>query len=236
MAELEALALFILVPAAAFAAGAVVMFSSYRGSRPPPPSPGAPPGPGARGRFVPLVGVLVVPVVFGGILWVLSLPFLADIEAGLPAGTTDLARLHLWSGIMFAVAACVTIGTEAWVGWRRMREALGVEFGRVLPLYVIPQTLSVFALVLAFLVLGAISDAIVLQVPFLSAGVDATVSGLLAFALGTLATPLGVAVSNRVEALDERGFLRALIPAEAGVAVAIAGLAYAFLQLGSLFG
>jgi F0F1-type ATP synthase membrane subunit c/vacuolar-type H+-ATPase subunit K len=236
MAQLEALVLFLLAPAGAFGIGALFLVSAHRrvGSD---PQGGFPFGAqAARGRLFPLVAVLTTPVIFGLILWWLSLAVVGDFEEGTVPGASSLARLHLWSAVAFGWAAVVTIASEAWVARHRMRQALGIEFGRVLPLVVIPETLSIFALILAFLIVGVIGDVVDAGASLPSAGVDATVLGLVGFAVSTLATPLGIVFSNRVKALDGKGFIRALLPVEAGAGVAMAGLLYAFLQIQALAG
>lgn len=233
MAHLESLVLFLLVPLLAFGVGAATLFSSYADIRQKHAGGDATGSPKPRGRFFSLSAILVTPVIFGFILWALSLPFVDDLEAAVTPEAQNVARVHLWTGIAYASTACVTIASEVSVACHRMKQALGVEFGRVLSLVVIPETLWIFCLILVFLILEVVRDVVDLGFG-LTAGVDETILGLQVFAASTLATPLAITISNRVSDLDSRGFIRALIPAEAGVAVTIAALAYAFLQIGLL--
>ena len=234
MAQLEAYLLFLFVPLGAFVVAAASSVSVYADVRAENSQKGPPLPPNPLGRFLLIPAILVTPVIFGFILWALSLPFVAELEASVSPDVARVARLHLWSGIAFAWAAFVTIASQAWVARRRIRQALGEEFGRVLPLIVIPETLSILALILVFLILGIIVDVIDVGATLSPSGVEATILGLQVFAVSTLATPVGIAVSNRVTELDSRGFLRALIPMEIGVVATIAALAWAFLQVGSL--
>ncbi|MGQ0798159.1 MAG: hypothetical protein ACT4OI_09930 [Methanobacteriota archaeon] len=234
MTHLETMVFFLGLPAAAFGVATIALYSTYAKMRPRYPGPEPSGSPSPLGRLLVFPAILVTPIIFGAILWFLSLPPLTALDGSLIPGASNLARVHLWSAIAFGWTAAVTIASETVVARRRMRQALGADFGRVLPLVVIPETLSIFALILVFLILGVAADVIEAGASLSAAGVDATVLGLQLFAGSTFATPVGIVLSNRVEALDQRGFIRALLPAEAGVGIAIAGLAYAFLQIRSL--
>src|SRR6266705_566735 len=51
----------------------------------------------------------------------------------------------------YAVAAGSTLAAQTWIVKSRLRAFLGPEFGRVLPLWVVPATGVIFALIVVFL-------------------------------------------------------------------------------------
>ncbi len=111
---------------------------------------------------------------------------------------------------------------------------LGSDFGRVLPISVIPFTDSVFALVLAFLAFGYIGGIANGAASASPPALGAAVAALQAYALASLAMPIAAAASNRVRDLSARGFSRALLVAELGELPILLGLVMGFMALSGL--
>src|SRR5207245_4005025 len=116
----------------------------------------------------------------------------------------------------------------------RLLAFLGSEFGRVLPLWVVPATGLIFALILGFLVLAYV-DSVLAGVPVASdSAASGAISSFQAFALGTVAFPVAAGFSNRVRDLNQRGFMRAILIMEVGELPVLVGLVETLLALGSL--
>jgi hypothetical protein len=111
---------------------------------------------------------------------------------------------------------------------------MGTDFGRVMPIAVIPFTGTIFAMVLAFLVLGYVDGAVSQGLIPRVVDVDAAVAALQAYAVATLGFLAGALASNRIRDLSLQGFQRALLVAVAGELPALLGLVWGFLAIGSL--
>ncbi len=227
---LEAVLLFLVVPAAVSLVSLVAVRSA---------TAAAPTGimgtdRVSRNRFVMFAGILVTPVVYGLVLWILDIGVADAIGSQSSPQVALYDRLRTWSGIAFAWTAAVTAATQSFVAVRRWRQYVGAEFGRVQPLIVIPELAALFALILAFLIFRAIQDALAGGSIMTEAAVNEVVSRLLVFCLGVIAIPVGLVASNRVKDLRGRGFLRAILLAESGVVVLLLAFAWAYLSVAGL--
>ncbi len=176
----------------------------------------------------------VVPVLFGLSLWLVSLNFADALNAGTSADLLGASGLFVWACIASAVAGGCTVTGQTLVVRSRLSSYLGSDFGRVLPLSVIPFTGSVFAMVLAFLAFGYVDGVVIGSYIAPSAAVDSAVSALQAYSLACLAIPVTAWVSNRVRDLSGRGFTRALLIEDVGELPLLLGLVLVFLALSGL--
>ncbi|HKW42932.1 MAG TPA: hypothetical protein VJP06_01985, partial [Thermoplasmata archaeon] len=108
--------------------------------------------------------------------------------------------------------------------------------GRVQPLVILPELGSILALVLVFLVFGAIESALAEGSSLTAAAVNTVVLRLVVFCGATLAIPFSMSLSNRVETLAGRGFLRALTMAESGFIFTIVPFFWVLLAISALRG
>ncbi len=115
-----------------------------------------------------------------------------------------------------------------------MPQFVSREFGRILPILVFPEVVVIYALLLVFFTLDRIGAAVELSLPLAPAAVNSMVSAFEIFALSALAVPVAAAASNRVRDISGKGYLRALVTAEAGALISLLGFAWAFLQIGTL--
>jgi len=232
VAGLQALILLVVVPAVAWAVGLLVLQSARRELvRDSGPQPTLEP---SKARILLHLGYSAMPILLGLVLYALARPALDAIDRGSTGDVVRLEPLMLWASFAYAVAACSTLAAQTWIVKSRLRAFLGPEFGRVLPLWVVPTTGVIFALILVFLLL-AYAASVLAGVPVAS---DSALSGATAsfqaFALGTVAFPVAAGFSNRVRNLNQRGFMRAILIMELGELPVLVGLVQAFLALGSL--
>ncbi len=194
----------------------------------------------SRGQTPPFSRFLVVsvygavPVLLGLSLWFLSLGFTDVIDRGTSSAYLDASNLALWASVAYAVAACCTVAGQTIVVRARLSSLLGSDFGRVLPISVIPFTDSVFALVLGFLAFGYVSDIADGGVAAAAPAVGSAVAALQAYAVASVAIPVAALVSNRVRDLSARGFGRALAIEEIGELPILLGLVLGFLAIAGL--
>lgn len=149
MPTFEATFLLLVVPAAAWAAGSAVIASAYGDLKSKPLDPLSPVVPGRVGTFF---AVALTPTIFGLVLWFLIAGLEADFGplSGLPASLT------FWASASFAFVSVVVVGVETWISGSRLKQYASEDFGRVLPIVVIPETAVIFSLILVFLTLGII--------------------------------------------------------------------------------
>ncbi len=231
MDSTQALLVLVVVPIVAWALGLLVLRGRYqdvqrdwmsRGQTPP------------FSRIVVVGAYGAVPVVFGLLLWMLSRSFADELAGGTTQAALDAQNLFLWTVVANSVAACCTVAGQTVVVRSRLSSFLGSDFGRVLPISVIPFTDSIFALVLAFLAFGYISWVVGGGAAAGTPAVVSAVTALQAYAVASLAIPVAAAVSNRVRDLSARGFMRALLIAEIGELPIILGLVMGFMALAGL--
>ena len=228
MAWLEATLFFLVVPAASFVVGLLLVWTRatelrdeqrWRPGRQPP----------AAG--LPLFGaILATHTIFGSILWFFDQPVLDAIDRGVVPDAGLITSLHLWAALLFGWTAAVISLTQAWTARVRWRSYAGPEFARAQSLVIQPEACTIFALVLVFLILGSLGDLALGDVTTTRAAVDSVVLSLQIYALSVLAVPIGMAVSHRQASLVGKGYSRALIGAEAGLLAPMVALAWAFFQ------
>ncbi|TLZ82008.1 MAG: hypothetical protein E6K03_08520 [Methanobacteriota archaeon] len=232
MAGLQALILLIVIPAIAWAVALLVL----RSARAELARESAPESAQERSeaRMLVHLGYSGTPVLLGLVLYALARPGLDAIDRGSSGGVVRLEPLVLWASFAYAFASCSTLAAQTWIVKSRLRAFLGSEFGRVLPLWVVPATGLIFALILVFLVLAYV-DSVLAGVPVASdSAASGAISSFQAFALGTVAFPVAAGFSNRVRDLNQRGFMRAILIMEVGELPVLVGLVQTFLALGSL--
>lgn len=194
----------------------------------------------ARGQVPSFSRIIVacvygaVPVLFGLSLWLLSLSFADLLNAATSSAASDAEQLFLWVSVTTAVAACCTVAGQTIVLRGRLLSYLGSDFGRVLPISVIPFTDMVFALVLAVFAFGYLGGIAQGGTPATPTAVGSAISAFQAYAVASLAIPASAAVSNRVRDLSARGFTRAAMIADLGELPIILGLVMGFLAIAGL--
>ncbi len=231
MDSAQALLLLVVVPVAAWAGGLLVLRRAYQDVQRDWLS---------RGLTPPFVRVIVasvygaVPVLLGLSLWFLSISFTDPLATATSSAALDAERLFLWVSAASAAAACCTVAGQTIVLRSRLSGYLGSDFGRVLPISVIPFTDSVFAVVLGILAFRYIGGVAQGRVAASTSAVDSAVTAFQAYAVAGLAIPVAAAASSRVRDLSARGFRRALMIAELGELPILLGLVMGFLAIGKL--
>lgn len=228
MDSTESLLLLVVVPVVAWAAALLVLRGQYQDVQRDWASRGQTP-PFLRIALVSMYGA--VPTLFGVALWLLSLSFTDALQPAASQAAADAEALFFWAAVANAAAACCAVAGQAIVVRGRLSSFLGTDFGRVLPISVIPFTDSVFALVLAFLAFGYLDGIANGAASASTAAVGSAVAALQAYAVASVAIPVAAAASNRVRLLSARGFSRALLVAELGELPIILGLVMGFLAL-----
>jgi hypothetical protein len=187
------------------------------------------------GRFIVYPAIVATPVVFGFVLWLLSLPITATLDSPTPRfGGIAAWLLLLASGTAFAIVVVLALIAQVWIVRARMAQFVGADFGRVEPLILIPETAIVLALVLNFLVLGRIPGILDGTQVLSAVTVNSIIDALQLFSVGSIALLLGAVLSNQVEALKGPAFLRAMIRGEIGVIVVFLFFIGAYLQIANL--
>lgn len=234
MAVLETLLLYVLVPVGVAAVSILLLYSSAQEILRALPT-GAIPDRG-RPRLPVAFALTATPIPLGLVLWVLLSPIAEAIDAGTMNGAADADLLLFWASMAFAFAAACSGASVVLVVRSRMGGFLASDFGRILPLAVIPFTGVVFALVLNFLLAGYLEN-------FLPGGaipssplsaILATVSAFQAYTIATLAFPAATLASNRVRDMSQRGLMRAMLLLEIGEVPVLVGLVLGFLAIGAL--
>ncbi len=232
VAGTEALLFLVVVPVFAFAMDLLLLRGAYETAQRDLSARGIASSPS---RVYVLMGYGAFPVVLGIVLWTLSVPVTNRTDAGSSSALADLQSLIVWTSIAYGVAAIITSLARASVLRTRMAGALGTDFGRILPIAVIPFTASIFALVLGFLVLGYVETALDGGLIPAASSVSTAVSSLQAYSVATLGFLAGAVASNRFQDLSESGYQRALLFAVAGELPAVIGLVAAFLAIQGLY-
>lgn len=221
--------LFLGVPILAGIAGSVLVWSAYSDLRSRPEESDL--ASLARARLPVFFALSAVPFVFGLSLWLLLSG--AELEHGsLPVPAETVA---FWMAAGYAIVAVLVVASQTWLGRARLREFLSVQFGRVLPVMVIPNTSLVFAVVLSYLALGRLPDFLGPTPALSEAAANSVALVFQVFALAALGKPVGIALSLRVRDITTtQGFTRMLSFAEIAAFLSIVALVWGFLQLGSL--
>ena len=189
----------------------------------------------SRGRVVTAGAVATAPVVLGILLWWISQPYPESLEGARGLFAPMEVDLFFTATVAFAWAAVSATLSSTLIFRARMRSVLGADFGRVLPLAVVPFTGVVFALILEFLLLGLFDGQLTTGANSIDiTQVDATASAFTAFGVALAAFPVAAWVSNHVRRLSPADYPRALVVMVAGELPALFGLVRVFLALGSL--
>ncbi len=231
MAAFEAALFLLVIPACGSALAMLAGWLAYSDLRVRDDSQN--PGPKSIGRFIVYPAVVATPIIYGFVLWFLSNRIAAQLDSGADAANPGIAVLFLWSAASFATVALVALAGQAWVARERMAQFVGADFPRVQSLIVLPELAAVFGLMIMFLTLGRIG-AVLDGAAIAPARIDSVVLALQAFMVSSLALLVGVALSNQVETLAGRGYLRALVRGEIGVVAVFVTFIWAFLQVRSL--
>ncbi len=231
MAGTEAFEFFVVVPIVAWAIELLVIRGAYEEATRDLSSHGVPARPG---RMYVLLAYGAFPVATGLFLWFLSKPLTDQLDASTGAAASSLQALLIWAAIAYGAVAITTMAARVVVLRVRFAGVLGQDFGRVLPIWVIPFTGTVFALVLAFLVFGALDNALAGYAVPSSSDANTAVVALQIYAVTTLGYLVGSLLSNRVKDLSASGFGRALTFAVPCELPAVLGLVWAFLAIGAL--
>src|SRR6266566_3267714 len=203
--SLELTLLLIGVPAVSWAVGAFAILEGVSDIR--ARDPIAIPA-GATARLVQYFAITATAPIFGLIPWLM----VSGIEDNFGSPSAPVAALLDALGVAFAWTAVVATGTQAWITRVRLRLFVGLDFGRVLPLVVVPSTVVIFGLVLSFLVLGRVE-----------------------YSASTTAVAVSSFVAGRVRDLRQmRNFVRAVSMTDSGVLISILALAWAFSQITSV--
>ncbi len=177
--------------------------------------------------------VMATPLVLGLSLWALSQSALSGLAAASGSAADNVSSALLWSELAYAFTACAAVAGQVWILRARLVQFVGSDFGRVLPLYVIPVTSVVFAMTLAFLTLGSLfTDA---WNPInLSSGASGSIVLAYQFFCGAAVLQLmTLGFSNRIQDLSGHGFSRTMILADAGEVPLVLALVWVFLALGA---
>ncbi len=215
----------LIVPTVAWASGALAILPSVSSLR--AKDPIAVPA-GAGGRLLAYFAVSAVPILFGLVLWFLA----AGLETDFGPSSGTVATLVIWIGVTFAWVAVMATATHAWVVRTRLREFVGLNFPRVLPLLTVPTTLIVFVIVIGVLVMSRISRMLASGALPPELWATRVVLGLQVFGISCVALPLAAARTKRISGLSRpQDFIRALALADVGVLPPIVALAWALFQL-----
>ena len=169
------------------------------------------------------------------VLWLLTLPVTALIDSPTPHVGALFADVLLFdAGAMFATVVVVQAVAQAWIGRARMAQYVGEDFGRVQPILVIPETATIFALVLVFLVLGHVENFLAGAAIPSAVAMDSVIFSLELYAVGSVALLVGTGLSNQIEDLKGRGFSQALLRQDLGVFLLLLFLTNAVLALRNL--
>jgi len=170
---------------------------------------------GVNSRYLVVVQNFATPTVFGLIVLIQ----LISVPEGLVKETVGRAL-----GWTFATAAILTVLSQAWIFVRWRAAAFRENFAPVLVLALIPESVSVFVLIIAVLIIGRLrtSDA---------AEAEVLVRAARWMLLGSASAPLIAFLSNRSSVLNKKTFGRTLIGAVMGEPLVIVCLVLAFFEL-----
>ncbi len=217
------------VPLLAGVAGSVLVWSSYSDFRARSAEPDSTAL--ARARLPVFFALAAVPLAFGLVPWFL----LSGLENDYGALQGPSYTVVLWIAVSFATVAVLVVASQAWLARSRLREFISIQFGRVLPAMVIPNSSLVFALVLSFLAIGRLSDSLTHPPVLSEAAANQMVLVFQVYALAALSNPVGIGLSFRVRDITTtQGFTRMLMLAEVAGFLPIVALVWGFLQLGSI--
>ncbi len=220
MAGVEELLLwFLLVPAIAYAAGTVWVRRTMRGIA--ERQLGFLRESGASARFFVYLAVFATPIVFGLVLLVQAQ------EVQVTAISDPVIRLL---GATWALAAVLTVLSEAWIVVRWKAASFKEMFARVLVLTVLPETVIVWTLTIGILAAGVLLRAPA-EPPLSQSSADAVSRALEYMMVGTAAAPLAAFLVSRQPVLNVVTFRKLVLWAVAADVLAVVCLALAITQM-----
>ncbi len=177
---------------------------------------------GANSRFFVYLTLFATPIVFGVVV------FIQAIQPMRETPTSDaVLRILGWT---FALAAVLTVLSEAWIVVRWKATSFGDLFARVLILAVIPETVILWVSNIAILGLGNLNRDST-SPPISQGSADALTRSLEIMMIGTLSAPLSAFLSNRQPVLNLTTFRKVLLWAVLGDVLAVLCLILAIGQL-----
>jgi len=215
----ELLLYFLIVPAIAYAVGALWVRRTMRAIA--ERQLGFLRETGANARFFVYLALFAVPIVFGIVTYTLA--------AGIQVTSVSDPVVRLL-GVAWALASILTVLSEAWIVVRWKAASFKEMFARVLVLIVIPETVIVWTLTLAIMVVGVLRRSTA-EPPISQSSADAVARALEYMIVGTLAAPLTAFLVNRQPVLSVRTFRRVLVWAVVGDILAVVCLVLAFRQI-----
>lgn len=224
-----AVIVFIILPAMAWILALVASSLAWRSltSRPLDAPPRTRPG------MVRQLYAMVVldPVLFGFVLWILTAPVTEALQAGGPSDAVGAGvRLFVSAGIVYALTSFIVAATQARIYSRRIRDLIGAFSARALSLVVIPTLAIVSALLAGFLTLRFTVS--FLAGPLPAAAADPWVFAWIVFGICGLAVPVMAELALRQDLATRSGFLRAASLSLLGV-IPVLGTLGGFLVLAS---
>ncbi|TLZ71639.1 MAG: hypothetical protein E6K10_04580 [Methanobacteriota archaeon] len=178
--------------------------------------------PGTSSRFFVFLALFATPIVFGLVVFVqASQPFLET-----PVSDQVLRTL----GWTYAIAAALTILSEAWIIVRWKAASFREMFSRVLILAVVPEIVVVWFLNVATLGVAVITRDST-GPPLSQASAGAISRSLEIMMLGAFAAPLVAFLASRAPVLNTETFRRIILRAVVGSVPAVVCLAIALTQL-----
>ena len=176
---------------------------------------------GVNARFLVFSTLFVTPILFGLVVYVTVLP------AQVTPVSDPVIRLL---GLTYALAAVLTVLSEAWIVVRWKAASYKEMFARVLVLMVIPETAIVWVLTVATMVVGVLHRS-PSDLPLSQTSADRLTLALEFMIVGSFSAPLGSFLSSRQPVLDNQTFRRLLLWEIAATVLAVACLVLAFQQI-----
>ena len=228
MVEIEFSSLFLALPVGAWCVGASVVASHYSDLRDKGLAAVKIGSPG--GRLLQYYVLTATHAVFGLVIW-LQVASLEESYGTLDGNTRSALT---WVGVAFVWVVFVAIASQASTIRLRLSQFVGEDFGRVFILTAQWNTLTIFGLVVAFLVLGRISALLRTASASSAAQTYQIILAALGFAIGASGALFGVVWSAKVrDVTTVKDFVRALRRTEIGIAPLLVGLLWAILTLGA---
>jgi len=176
----------------------------------------------ANSRFFVYLALFATPIVFGLLVFIQAIQPMLETSA-----SNAVLRTLGWT---FALAAVLTVLSEAWIVVRWKAASFGDMFGRVLILAVIPEAVIVWVLNICFLAIGVLNHDSTAP-PISQSSADALTRSLAIMMIGTLAAPLSAFLSNRQPVLNVKTFRKVLLWTVPATVLAVVCLILAIREL-----
>jgi|SRR5881296_123343 len=177
---------------------------------------------GANSRLFVYLALFATPIVFGVVVFVQAIQPMRET----PTSVAVLRTL----GWTFALAAVLTVLSQAWIVVRWKAASFGDMFARILVLAAIPETVILWVLNISILALGVLNRDST-SPPISQGTADALTRSLEIMMIATLAAPLSALLSNRQPVLNLTTFRKVLLWAVLGDVLAVLCLILAIGQL-----